>query len=136
MLVFFYTIEEIITDFIGTNHQTMPQIEALTAESPQHQTDTAALQYHQYYIGDKKDHQLPTGEIHQFEKEEALDFVNNPEQYKDKREKKEKFLDYQAGKVDVGNRQTQINLQNTRPNSAGMQFIKGEDGKIKIQGVQ
>lgn len=73
---------------------------------------------------------------HQFEKEETLDFVNNPEQYKDKREKKEKFLDYQAGKVDVGHRQPQMNLQNSRPNSASMQFVKGEDGKIRIQGVK
>ncbi len=71
MLVFFYTIEEIITDFIGANHQTMPQIKALTAESPQHNADTAAFKYHQYHIGDKKDHQLPTGKVLQFEKEEC-----------------------------------------------------------------
>ncbi len=73
---------------------------------------------------------------HQFEKEETLDFVNKPEEYKEKRENKEKFLDYQAGKVDIGNRPTQMNLQNTRPNSAGMQFVKGEDGKIRIQGIK
>ncbi len=72
---------------------------------------------------------------HQFEKEETLDFINTPEQYKEKREKKEKFLDYQSGKVDIPpSVQTQFNLQGSRPGSNNMQFIKDENGKIRIQG--
>ena len=71
---------------------------------------------------------------HQFEKEETLDFINNSEDYKEKREKKEKFLDYQQGKVDVPpSVQTQYNLQGSRPGTNNMQFIKDENGKIRIK---
>jgi hypothetical protein len=74
---------------------------------------------------------------YQFEKEETLDFVNNPETYKEKRENKEKYLDYQEGKVDVPQSvRTQYNLQGSRPGSNNMQFVKDENGKIRIQGIK
>jgi hypothetical protein len=74
---------------------------------------------------------------HQFEKEETLDFVNSPETYKEKRENKEKFLDYQEGKVDIPqNYRTQYYLQGSRPGSNNMQFVKDENGKIRIQGIK
>ena len=72
---------------------------------------------------------------HQFEKEETLDFSKNPDQYKEKRENKEKFLDYQEGKVDVPqSARTQFNIQSARPGSNNMQFVKDENGKIRIKG--
>jgi hypothetical protein len=71
---------------------------------------------------------------YQFEKEETLDFTNNPDSYKEKREQKEKFLDYQEGKVDIPQSvKTQYNLQGSRPGSNNMQFIKDENGKIRIK---
>lgn len=74
---------------------------------------------------------------YQFEKEETLDFVNEPEQYKEKREQKNKYLDYQEGKVDVlPSVQTQYNSTNSRPGSNNLQFVKDENGKIRIKSVQ
>lgn len=73
----------------------------------------------------------------QFEKEETLDFVNNSEQYKERRDKKNKYLDYQEGKVDVSpSVKTQYNTTNSRPGSSNLQFIKDENGRIKIKSVQ
>ena len=70
---------------------------------------------------------------YEFEKHEALDFINNSEQYAEKREKKEKFLDYQEGKIDVPPMMnTQFNLQ-SKPGSNNMQFIKDENGKLRIK---
>ena len=70
----------------------------------------------------------------QMEKEETLDFINNPEAYKDKREIKD--TQYQM-------RNSNFN-PNYTPNYGGrylhtiqpatMQFTKGSDGQIKIQG--
>ena len=74
---------------------------------------------------------------HQFERQETLDFANNPEEYKEKREKKEKFLDYQQSKVEIPPAAaTQYNLQGTRPGSNNLQFVKDENGKIKIQNIK
>lgn len=72
---------------------------------------------------------------YEFEKQETLDFKNNPEEYKQRREKKEKYLDYQEGKVDVPQSvKTQYNMQNSGPGTSNLQFIKGDDGQIKIKG--
>lgn len=73
----------------------------------------------------------------QFEKEETLDFVNQPEQYKERRDKKNKYLDYQEGKVDVlPSVKTQYNTTNSRPGTSNLQFVKDENGRIKIKSVQ
>ncbi len=73
---------------------------------------------------------------HQFEKEETLDFTNNPEEYKIKRERKEKLIEQQQ-KISVPpSAATQFNLQGTRPGSNNLQFIKDEDGKIRIKGIE
>lgn len=73
---------------------------------------------------------------HQFEKQETLDFVNNSEEYKAKREKKDAILDYQQGKTNElpANLKPQINV--TKPANTGMEFTKGEDGQIKIQEIR
>ena len=74
---------------------------------------------------------------HQFEREETLDFSQDPEHYKEKREKKEKFIEYQQPKVDIPPAAaTQYNLQGTRPGSNNLQFVKDADGKIRIQGIK
>jgi hypothetical protein len=73
---------------------------------------------------------------YQFEKDETLDFTNNPEAYKEKREQKDRYLDYQEGKVDIPQSvKTQYNLQGSRPGTNNMQFVKDENGKIRIQGL-
>lgn len=98
------------------------------------QTVLAASPYG--YLGPQNEgnRNFSTLKQHQFEKEETLDFINHSEDYKEKREKKEKFLDYQQGKVDVPpSVQTQYNLQGSRPGSNNMQFIKDENGKIRIK---
>ena len=72
---------------------------------------------------------------YEFEKQETLDFKNNPEEYKQKREKKDRFLDYQEGKMDLTpDVKTQYNLQNSAPGTSNLQFIKGDDGQIRIKG--
>jgi hypothetical protein len=74
---------------------------------------------------------------HQFEREETLDFSKDPENYKEKREKKEKFIEYQQPKLDIPPAAaTQYNLQGTRPGSNNLQFVKDENGKIRIQGIK
>jgi hypothetical protein len=72
---------------------------------------------------------------YQFEKQETLDFSNNPEEYKQKRETKNRYLDYQEGKVDLTpDVKTQYNLNNSAPGTNNLQFIKGDDGQIRIKG--
>ena len=72
---------------------------------------------------------------YEFENQETLDFKNNPEEYKQKREKKDRFLDYQEGKMDLTpDVKTQYNLQNSAPGTSNLQFIKGDDGQIRIKG--
>lgn len=74
---------------------------------------------------------------HQFEKEETLDFINEPEQYQEKRNKKNKYLDYQEGKVDIPQSvKTQYSTTNSRPGANNLQFVKDENGKIRIKSVQ
>ena len=74
---------------------------------------------------------------HQFEREETLDFTQDPEHYKEKREKKEKFIEYSQPKVEIPPAAaTQYNLQGTRPGSNNLQFIKDENGKIRIQNIK
>lgn len=74
---------------------------------------------------------------HQFEREETLDFAKDPENYKDKREKKEKLIEYSQPKVEIPPAAaTQYNLQGSRPGSNNLQFVKDADGKIKIQGIR
>lgn len=89
------------------------------------------------YLSAPNEGNLPfaTLQRHKFEKEETLDFADNPEAYKEKRERKERFLDYQEGKVAIPRSvQTQYNLQSSpRPGVNNMQFIKDENGRIKIQ---
>ncbi len=72
---------------------------------------------------------------YEFEKEETLNFQNEPQKYKEKRNKKNKYLDYQEGKIDLPQDiRTQYNLQNSGPGTNNLKFIKGDDGQIKIQG--
>ena len=74
---------------------------------------------------------------HQFEREETLDFQKEPELYKEKREKKEKLMQYQQPKLEIPPAAaTQFNLQGTRPGSNNLQFVKDKDGKIKIQNIK
>lgn len=84
---------------------------------------------------------------HQMEKEETLDFVNDPEHYKEKREQKDAQLDYQEGKTDVNPyfKPTSFNLkgspsqsqdQTETQTSEPMQFMKDSNGQIRIQGMQ
>ncbi len=67
----------------------------------------------------------------QFEKEETLDFIDNPEEYKIKREKKDTVLDYQEGKI----QRPEYRL-NSQPAVNKMEFTKDDNGQIKIQGIQ
>lgn len=73
----------------------------------------------------------------QFEKNEAMDFIDNPEEYKVKREKKDAYLDYKEGKTtDIpASLKPQINVNNTSPAANKMEFTKDENGQIKIQGI-
>ncbi len=74
----------------------------------------------------------------QFEQQETLDFADKPEQYKERREAKDKQSNivkqklnsspyYQAG---FGNYSRQA-----RPATGGMRFVKDADGNIRIQSV-
>ncbi len=76
---------------------------------------------------------------HQFERNETLDFTNHPEEYKEKRENKDAYLDYKEGKTNElpASMKPKIDLQSSRDNGYnGMQFIKDENGNIKIQGIK
>ncbi len=77
----------------------------------------------------------------QMEREETLDFINNPEDYKQRREEKDAKLDYQEGKTNVNpylkpttfNLGGKTKLYNEQPS---MEFTKDENGQIKIQGIK
>ncbi len=74
---------------------------------------------------------------YQFNKEETLDFVKEPEQYKQKRDKKNKYLDYQEGKVDLTpSVKNQYQPSQPRPGSNNLQFVRDENGKIHIKNTQ
>lgn len=73
---------------------------------------------------------------YQFNKEETLDFVQDPEQYKTRRDKKNKYLDYQEGKVDLTPSVKNQYQTNQRPGSNNLQFVRDEDGKIRIKNAQ
>jgi len=75
---------------------------------------------------------------HQFEKQETMDFINKPEEYKIKREKKDAYLDYKEGKTNEipSFLKPQINVENQVPATTNMEFKKDENGQIKIQGIQ
>ena len=71
---------------------------------------------------------------HQMEKQETLDFVNNPEQYKKRREQKDAQLDYIEGKTNTyPSSKPTINRTNLPVN---MQFSTGSDGQLKIQEIK
>lgn len=75
---------------------------------------------------------------YQFEKKESLDFLNNSEEYREKREQRDRYLDYQEGKVDVpANVKMRYNMQDSteyaRPGSNNMQFYRDENGKLRIK---
>jgi len=74
---------------------------------------------------------------YQFNKEETLDFVKDPEQYKTRRDKKNKYLDYQEGKVDVTpSVKHQYQTSQPRPGSNNLEFVRDENGKIRIKNAQ
>lgn len=80
---------------------------------------------------------------HQMEKEETLDFVNHPEEYKQKREAKDAQLDYEQGKVQSPYfQQTRMNINANHLKSSpvvqdtNMEFTKDENGQIRIQGIK
>ena len=77
---------------------------------------------------------------HQMEKQETLDFINNPNEYKQKREKKDAQLDYQEGKIPLENpyfKPTSFDLKSEPqpPAQNNMEFTKDQDGNIRIQGL-
>lgn len=76
----------------------------------------------------------------QMEKEETLDFINNPEDYKQKREAKEAKQDFIEGKTDINPylKPTTFNLGKSKlnPAPASMEFTKDENGQIRIQGIK
>lgn len=78
----------------------------------------------------------------QMEKEETLDFINNPEDYKQKREEKDAKLDFMEGKTDVNPyfKPTSFNLGGKKeeelPPQKPMEFTKDENGQIKIQSIR
>lgn len=73
-----------------------------------------------------------------FEKEDSLDFINNPEQYKEKREKKDAILDYQEGKTNEVPEflKPKIDIQTTRPANNNMEFTTDKNGQIKIKEIR
>lgn len=74
---------------------------------------------------------------YQFNKEETLDFTKDPEQYKQRRDKKNKYLDYQEGKVDLTpSVKNQYQTSQPRPGSNNLQFVRDENGKIRIKNSQ
>ncbi|MBD5401243.1 hypothetical protein HDR58_00365 [bacterium] len=79
---------------------------------------------------------------HQIEKQETLDFINNPEDYKEKRERKDAQLDYEQGKRNTTPyiKPTSFNLNSNKnqelPEPVPMEFTKDENGQIKIQGIK
>lgn len=76
---------------------------------------------------------------HQMEKQETLDFINNPNEYKKKREAKDAQLDQQEGKIKENPyfKPTGFEMKNSSqpPAQNNMEFTKDEDGNIRIQGL-
>lgn len=79
----------------------------------------------------------------QMEKEETLDFVNHPEEYKQKREAKDTQLDYEQGKIQSPYfKPTRMNINANHLKSSpsiqdtNMEFTKDENGQIRIQGIK
>ncbi len=77
----------------------------------------------------------------QMEQEQTLDFINNPEDYKQKREQKDAQLDYEQGKSNFNPsylKPTTFNLgkQKNTPTQTNMEFTKDENGQIRIQGIK
>lgn len=80
---------------------------------------------------------------HQLEKQETLDFVNDPENYKQKREVKDAQLDYEQGKTQSPYfKPTRMNINANHLKSSpvvqdtNMEFTKDENGQIRIQGIK
>lgn len=77
---------------------------------------------------------------YQMEQEETLDFINNPEGYKQKREAKDAKLDYIEGKTDINPYLTpakvNINSNKFQTTPSSMEFTKDESGQIKIQSIR
>ncbi|MBE7713517.1 MAG: hypothetical protein E7Z87_07225 [Cyanobacteria bacterium SIG26] len=75
---------------------------------------------------------------HRFEKEETMDFVKDPDQYKIKREKKDAYLDYKEGKTTEIPEfmKPKININSTQKPATNMEFTKGNDGQIHIQSIR
>ena len=76
---------------------------------------------------------------YQMEKQETLDFVNKPEEYKKKRAEKNAKLDYQEGKTDINPylKPTSFGLSGAKAQPAQpMEFTKDENGEIRIQGIK
>lgn len=75
----------------------------------------------------------------QFEKEETMNFIQDPDEYKVKRERKDAYLDYKEGKTTEIPEflKPKIDVQTTRlqPNNS-MQFTTDENGQIKIQSIK
>lgn len=81
----------------------------------------------------------------QMEQEETLDFINDSENYKQKREEKDAKLDYIEGKtnpnVNPYYKPTSFNLGGSTeaeelPAQKPMEFTKDENGQIRIQGIK
>ena len=73
---------------------------------------------------------------HQMEKEETLDFVNHPEEYKQKREEKDARLDYIEGKTDVNPYFKKSIKYNTKSIPVNMEFTNDGSGQLKIQEIK
>lgn len=76
---------------------------------------------------------------HRFEKQETMDFVKDPEEYKIKRQKKDAYLDYKEGKTQKIPEfmKPKFNINSTqRPVQTNMEFTKGTDGQIHIQSIR
>ena len=74
---------------------------------------------------------------HRFEKQETMDFVKDPDEYKVKRQKKDAYLDYKEGKTTEIPEfmKPKININSTqRPTN--MEFSRGSDNQIHIQSIR
>ena len=77
-----------------------------------------------------------------FNKDDEEYFVNHPEEYKEKRAKKDAQLDYEEGKVNPNvnpyYKPTSFNLKQKEdlPLQKPMEFSKDENGQIRIQGIK
>ena len=75
----------------------------------------------------------------QFEKKETMNFIQDPDEYKVKREKKDAYLDYKEGKTsempDFLKPKIDIETTRLKPTNS-MQFTTDENGQIKIQSIK